>query len=66
MTETVPQAEGRLRAEELIEELDGKNPSECSQFVASFLSALRESYCFHCGSRQPIDSARVCQCWNDE
>jgi hypothetical protein len=65
MTETVPQAEGRLRAEELIEDLDGMKPAECSQFVEAFVCALREAYCFSCGRRQP-DSFMGCQCDNDE
>ena len=64
MSETVPQAEGRLRGEELVEEIDGMKYADRSEFVLAFLGALRESYCDACGNMQPLHG--WCQCAHDE
>jgi len=44
VSETVPQAEGRLRAEELSEELDGLESSKRDEFMRAFMDSLRNNY----------------------
>jgi hypothetical protein len=58
--ETLSQAEGRLRAEELAEEMADMRYSDRRQFIASFMSTLRSQFCLSCGG-QP-----GCQCENDD
>jgi hypothetical protein len=60
MTETVRQAEGRLRGEELIEETDSMSLGARVEFVGALLDALRERFCLECGADRP------CYCMRDD
>lgn len=59
--ETVPEAEGRLRAVELANDLNEMAQPARDQFIQAFMTELRERFCLACGSNDPR-----CQCWNDE